>query len=89
MVQLTKGQYLIDYMMEMGPIISNGFGLIPRPDGAILDFFRGVGISLLPWEFMTLRRLCRAYAAEYADAKDKFSISPMDRASWRGRMTKK
>lgn len=27
---------------------------------------------------MTLR-LCRAYAPEYADAKNKFSISPLDR----------
>lgn len=79
MVAIEAGQYLLDNMQDMGPIVSNGFDMVTRPDGGILDYHKGCGIDLAPWEFKALRRMCSAYLDGLNSGKDKFSIPPMDR----------
>lgn len=63
----------------MGPVISVGGDVAVRTDSGILDYHRGCGIDLLPWEFKALRRMCQAYLSGARSGRDKFSIAPMDR----------
>ena len=79
MVEIEHGQYLLDMMRRMGPTVSNGFGTAPRPDAEILAYAQGIGVTLEPFEFHTLRDMCRAYIGGLRSAEDKFSKAPIDR----------
>lgn len=79
MVAIEAGQYLMDMMMDMRPVQSNGWGHSAKPDAEIRSYAAGLGIDLLPWEFLTLRRMCRSYLDGMNSAKDRLSIPPMRR----------
>ena len=66
-------------MLDMGPLESNGWGMTAKPDGAILDYMRGTGITTEPWEFRALRQMCRAYRDGNSAGKDPLCIPPIDR----------
>lgn len=78
-VELEAGEYLISAMRDMGPVTSNGWGPMARPDDQILAYFSGVGFELEAWEFSAVRQMCRAYLAGLRSGADKFSIPPMER----------
>lgn len=79
MVELEFGQYLLDMMLDMGPVNSAGFGIEARPDGAIRDYAAGCGIDLEPWEFRALRRMCRGFMAGLKSGKHPLGKPPMER----------
>lgn len=79
MVEINEGQYLLDGMMDMGPVVSSGFGIAARTDGAIIDYHRGCGIDLEPWEFKAVRKMCQAYLSGLQSGANALSIAPMER----------
>lgn len=79
MVEPEAGAYLLDMMRDFGPVTTNGFGIVPKPDAEILAYFTGRGVKPEPWEFQTFRDMCRAYLSGLKSGEDKFSIAPMER----------
>lgn len=78
-VNVDAGEYLLRHMIEMQPITNNGFGVIARPDGQIIDYFKGVGIALEAWEFVLVRKMCHGYLQGVRTGNDRFGIMPMKR----------
>lgn len=61
--------YLIGYLWEAGPVTSAGMGPAPLSALEIQAWQRGAGIDLMPWEFLALRKLSRAYCGQLHDAE--------------------
>ena len=78
-VEIDAGAYLMRELKEMGPIKNNGFGVVARSDGEIIDYFRGIKIDLLNWEFALMRKMCHAFLQGVRTGNDRFGIMPMKR----------
>lgn len=61
---VDAGGYLVAYLFEVGPVASSGMGVAPVPYQELVAWQQGVGLSLSPWEFRTLRMLSVEYVVE-------------------------
>lgn len=77
-VDVIGGEYL-EVMLDMGPIVNNGAGLVARSDAEITDYLRGMGAESTPGDFSLLRKMCRGYLAGMKTGNDKFGIPPAKR----------
>lgn len=79
-VEIEEGQFYLNQMKEMGPIRNNGYGLRQTSDGEINDYFKGIQIDLLNWEFLLMRKMCNAFLQGIRTGNDRFGIMPMNRS---------
>lgn len=70
---VEAGGYLIVYLFEVGPAAAGVAGAIPVPYKELLAWQEGIGLTLNPWEFRTLRLLSAEYVVEskLAEKKDR------------------
>ena len=70
MPPLLCGDYLINFLYEVGPTMAAGMGAGPLTYVEIEAWQRANGIELMPWESALMRRLSCEYASEsYAAMK--------------------
>jgi hypothetical protein len=64
--------YLVDYLFEAGPVVSNAMGAQPLGWPDLAAWQQGTGIELQPWEARALRHLSTVYlaSAQAAQAHD-------------------
>lgn len=79
MVELEAGEYLAEWMRQLGPIRSNGMGLAIPDWKELTAFAEANGIDMLPWEARLLRSMCKAYLAGFNSGSEALSIPPMER----------
>lgn len=79
MVDLEAGEYLLDAVQELGPIRSTGMGLTTPDWQELTAFAYANGLTLAPWEFRIIKKMCGAYLREFRNGEDPFSIPPIDR----------
>lgn len=82
--QLPKASlsYLEDYLFEVGPTESGGFGPAPLSFQELDAWARRVPHGLQPWEFIMLRRLSIEWAAESSRATEHDCPAP-----WNGEVS--
>jgi hypothetical protein len=56
--------YLVELLLEAGPVQSSGMGVGPVTWGELESWQRQTGLQLQPWEVRLLRDLSRAYAVQ-------------------------
>lgn len=78
---VDAGGYLIDYLMDAGPVAHGAAGPVPLASLDLLAWRCMSGIVLAPWEASLLRRLSRDYAVEAARAEAPDCPPP-----WGGRL---
>lgn len=61
---LYCAQYLIDYLFEVGPIISNGMGTTRITNTELAHWQYNVSLKLQPWESRFIVKLSGDYLAE-------------------------
>ena len=64
MPALTCGDYLVNFLYEVGPTMAAGMGAGPLTYTEIEAWQRANGIELNPWESALMRRLSCEYASE-------------------------
>lgn len=64
MPALTCGDYLVNFLYEVGPTMAAGMGAGPLTYSEIEAWQRANGVELLPWESALMRRLSCEYASE-------------------------
>lgn len=64
MPELAWGRHLIDYLLEVGPVMAAGMGSAPITFTELSNWQEQVGLRLTPWEVRTLRRLSLEYNSE-------------------------
>lgn len=64
MPELQWGQHLIDYLLEVGPVMAAGMGSAALTFTEIRNWREELGLQLSPWEIRTLRRLSSEYNSE-------------------------
>jgi hypothetical protein len=79
-------QYLVDYLMEVGPTMPGGFGPAPLSYSELRAWQDTMGIQLTPWEAQTLRRLSTTWivssrAAEAPDCPPPYAYQRPSRAA--------
>lgn len=62
--EVSAGQYLVDYLLEVGPVSAAGMGSDRITCVEISKWMELIGITLAPWEVRLLRRLSGEYAGE-------------------------
>ena len=62
--EVEIGGYLVDYLMEVGPVESAGMGTDRISNRELRAWQKNTGIRLTAWESRTLCRLSREYAGE-------------------------
>lgn len=68
--------YLIEYLMELGPAVSSGFGLAITSWQEIQAWEHMTGHQLTNWEATTLRTLSSRYVAQYSKSSDPMCPPP-------------
>lgn len=71
MPPLDAGRYLIDYLMDVGPVMSGGMGPAPITSADLVPWCEETGLRLQPWESKFIRRLSREYLAESQKAAER------------------
>jgi hypothetical protein len=66
---VDEGEYLIDYLLQVGPAISSGMGLAVISFTELQAWQACAGIVLQPWEGQILRRLSADYITESVRAE--------------------
>lgn len=69
-------QYLLDYLYDVGPVVTGGMGAAPLDHAALQAWQQNTGIVLSPWQVKTLRRASADFAAMLTDAKEPDCPSP-------------
>lgn len=64
MPDLEWGRRLIDYLLEVGPVMATGMGSAPITFTELSNWQAQLGLQLSPWEVRTLRRLSLEYNSE-------------------------
>lgn len=77
--ELEAGAYLVEAMLRLGPVRSDGMGDRPADWPEIDAFARLTARITEPWEAELLHDMCAAYAAERAKGENVLTIAPMDR----------
>lgn len=70
------GEYLLNYLFEIGPVLHGGMGGIPLTNAEIDAWQRNMSIRLSPWESRALHHLSRIYLAEHQAASDPKRSAP-------------
>ncbi|WP_051971855.1 hypothetical protein [Massilia sp. 9096] len=78
---LEWGGYLVEYLFEFGPTTATGMGSVPVEPQCIESWQRQTGLNLSPWEFLTLQRLSKEYAAEASNATEPDRFAPFTESS--------
>jgi hypothetical protein len=81
MPPLEWGGYLVEYLFEFGPTTATGMGNVPVSPPCIESWQRQTGLTLSPWEFLTLQRLSKEYAAEASQATEPSRPAPYTESS--------
>lgn len=68
--------YLVNWLMEVGPVGSGGMGPVPIGWADIQTWQTLTAVDLDPWEARTLVRLSRDFVAEMERAKDPACTAP-------------
>lgn len=63
--------YLVGYLMEIGPGVSTGMGLAPIDHRDIAAWQSNLGIELQAWEVRALRRISLEYVKQHNQAMDR------------------
>lgn len=71
MPPLEWGDYLVEYLFEVGPTLPTGMGAAPLTPPVIESAQRLLGIEFRPWEARLLLRLSREYLAESLKATEQ------------------
>ena len=77
---LDGAEYLIDYLMELGPVASGGMGPAPITYSDIKDYAEVTDTDLTPWDAHMLRHLSRVYVGQYNASKEINSPAPYEEA---------
>lgn len=64
MPDLVWGRHLVDYLLEVGPVMAAGMGSAPITFTELANWQAQLGLRLSPWEVRTLRRLSLEYNSE-------------------------
>lgn len=64
MPPVEVGGYLVDYLLDVGPVGSTGMGLAVISYSELQAWQQCTGIAMQPWEVMLLRRLSADYMVE-------------------------
>ena len=72
----TKTGYIVQYLFEIGPAVSNGNGLAITPWSEVRAWCDLTGITLERYEVDTIRELSSAYVDQYYKAQKRECISP-------------
>lgn len=75
--ELDEGAYLVEAMMKLGPIRSDGMGPRSADWPEIEAFARATGRISEPWECETLFDMCQGYTQEVERGKNPLSIAPV------------
>lgn len=64
--------HLVEYLLDVGPVLSTGFGPSPVTHGELAAWQANTGVELQPWEVRGIRRLSGIYLeqAEQSRAAD-------------------
>ena len=74
---LRAGEYLIEFLFEIGPVKPSGMGVSVAVDESdIFAWQANQALSLLPWEAQMIRLLSREYANMLADASSPSCPAP-------------
>lgn len=73
---ISDGYHLIEHLMEVGPVASNGMGIVPVSYSELQAWRSGCGHHLDAWEFRLLRDLSAAYCSELQDAESPTAPPP-------------
>jgi hypothetical protein len=76
MPELDGADYLVSYLTEIGPAVSNGFGPSVVSWSDIDCWMTRTGLDLSPWEVLTLRDLSKVYVSELSQASDPNRPAP-------------
>jgi hypothetical protein len=68
--------HLLEYLFDAGPVMFSGGTRVALSSNELVQWQRGTGISLDPWEFKLLRQLSRAYLAQSLAAEDSAEPAP-------------
>lgn len=74
--------YLLAYLFELGPTVSNGMGDAPISHGEIESWMRNTGVALNPWECRVLKRLSVDYMRESHKASARDCPAPWEDAPY-------
>lgn len=83
------GQYLIDYLFEIGPTSAAGMGPAPLAWAEIQAWQQQMGIDLQPWQCRLLRSLSCEYIAEGHEARNPARPPPYGAMPRNPRLSKK
>lgn len=75
MVDLDAGEYLLNALLQIGPVVNNGMGLVAQPWTEIRAF---CGDSFEEWEAVAIRRMSEAYLRGL-NLTSPLAIMPMER----------
>jgi hypothetical protein len=76
MPPLEWGDYLIEYLFELGPTMPAGMGSGPLTPSEIEAAQRLLGVQFQPWEARLLMRLSREYLGESHKATEQNAPAP-------------
>lgn len=68
--------YLVDYLFEVGPASSGGFGPAPITHVELLAWQENMRRRLQPWEIVMLRQLSSQWVAQAQQAEEHDCPSP-------------
>lgn len=68
--------YLVTYLFELGPTLSNGMGEAPISHTELRDWQYNTGIELDSWEVRTMHRLSLEYLSESQRATKSDAPAP-------------
>ena len=74
--EIEYGEWIIEYLMEIGPAGSNGMGLCPICYTEINAWINTTKTEVSPWDVNMIRHLSRVYVSQYNDSKDKNAPAP-------------
>jgi hypothetical protein len=61
---LECAQHIVNYLFEIGPVMSGGMGTVQISNTELQDWQRNIGITLNPWEARFIRKLSADYQSE-------------------------
>lgn len=73
---LECAEHIIDYLFDVGPVMSGGMGSIQLTNTELQHWQQNVGIRLQPWEARFIRNLSRDYLGETHRATEKGCPAP-------------
>lgn len=76
MPPVEYGGYLLEYLMEVGPATTSGFGPAVISWQELQAWEHMTGVILTSWEAITLRKLSGYYVAQYMKSQDPLCPPP-------------